>query len=288
MEVSNTMVRPSARGYFYKKRQFFSLFSDHYLLGVECLTDIGILSIKKVTPTPLTFFEHLDELKKRLLISLAALLVGTAAGGCFADPALRLLLDPGASEIHTFYFFSPTTAFFMKFKIALLLGFLIASPVLIGQLWLFVSPALHGKEKKMVLPLVILTTALFLSGIFFCFTVVIPFAFKFLIGMQTDFLKPMISIESYMDFLFGMLFAFGLSFNLPIFILAFVYAGLLKVSTLNQYRRQAIVVLFIVAAVLTPTPDISGQLLLALPLVVLFELSVAGSWLIERVKRGRR
>lgn len=240
-----------------------------------------------MTPITLTFFEHLNELKKRLLVSLMALFVGTIAGSCFADQALRLLLEPGTSEIHTFYFFSPTTAFFMKFKIALLLGFLLASPVLIGQLWLFVSPALHGKEKRMVLPLIAVTTALFLSGVFFCFYTVIPFAFKFLMSMQTDFLKPMISIESYMDFLFGMFFAFGLSFNLPVFILAFVYAGLLKVSTLNRHQRQAIVLVFILAAVLTPTPDISGQLLLALPLAALFELSVAGAWLVERMKKGK-
>ena len=219
-----------------------------------------------------------------MLIVFSFLLIGTVVGCFYADPVLQLLLQPAALKIHEFYFFSPTSAFLIKFKIALLLGFLLASPVLISQLWFFVSPGLYGKEKKMILPLVILTSALFLSGVFFCFTLVIPIAFKFLIGMQTDFLKPMISIESYMDFLFGMLLAFGLSFNMPIFIMAFSYAGLLTVKTLNHFRRHSIVLIFILAAVLTPTPDISGQLMLAVPLVILFEMSIGGCWLIERLR----
>ena len=236
----------------------------------------------------LTFFEHLDELRKRTLISLLALFVGTIIGCCYAGPALEFFLKPAASEIHEFYFFSPTSAFLIKFKVVLILGFVIASPVLISQLWFFVSPGLHGKEKKMVLPLIVVTSVLFLSGIFFCFYIAIPFAFKFLIGMQTDFLKPMISIESYMDFLLGMLLAFGLSFNMPVFIMAFVYAGVLKVSTLNHYQRHMVVLIFIIAAVFTPTPDISGQLMLAIPLLVLFELSVAGSWMIERMRSRKK
>ncbi len=235
----------------------------------------------------LTFFEHLDELRKRVLISLVALLVGTVAGCYYSDPALKFLLQPALSEIQNFYFFSPASAFMIKFKIALLLGFIIVSPVLISQLWLFVSPALHGKEKKMVLPLILMTSALFLCGVVFCFLVVIPFAFKFLIGMQTDYLKPMISIESYMDFLFGLLLAFGVSFNMPIFILAFVAVGILKVSMLNRYQRHIMVLIFILAAILTPTPDISGQLMLAIPLVLLFELSVIGSWVIERLRKQK-
>ena len=237
------------------------------------------------TPVYLTIFGHLDELRKRLFVSLVAWLMATAVGGYYADPVLRWLLQPVAMEVHEFYFFSPPAAFLIKFKIALLLGFLIASPILISQLWLFVSPGLYGKEKKMILPLIFMTTLLFLCGVFFCFYIVIPFAFKFLIGLQTDFLKPMISIESYMDFLIGLLLAFGISFNMPIFIMAFVYVGVLRVGLLNRYQRHMIVLIFVIAAVLTPTPDISGQLLLAIPLVILFELSVVGSWLIERMRK---
>ena len=140
----------------------------------------------------------------------------------------------------------------------------------------------------MILPLIFMTTLLFLCGVFFCFYIVIPFAFKFLIGLQTDFLKPMISIESYMDFLFGLLLAFGISFNMPVFIMAFVYVGVLRVRLLNRYQKHIVVLIFVIAALLTPTPDISGQLLLAIPLVLLFELSVVGSWLIERMRKKKK
>ncbi len=239
-------------------------------------------------PIYLTFFEHLDELRKRIIISLIALLIGTLAACYYSAAALRILLQPVTSEIHEFYFFSPAAAFMVKFKIALLLGFLAASPVIISQLWLFVSPGLHGKEKKLVIPLIGVTSALFLSGAFFCFTLVIPYIFKFLVGMQTEFLKPMISIESYMNFLFGMMLAFGISFNMPVFIIAFVLVGLLSVKTLNRYQRHIVVLIFILAAVLTPTPDISGQLMLAVPLVLLFELSIVGSWIIEKLRKREK
>ena len=239
-------------------------------------------------PVYLTFFEHLDELRKRLVISLVTLLIGTLVGCYYSDTALRLMLEPAASQIHEFYFFSPTAAFLVKFKIAFLLGFLAASPVVISQLWLFVSPALHTKERKMVIPLIGVTSVLFLLGVFFCYATVIPFTFKFLIGMQTDFLKPMISIESYINFVLGMFLAFGISFNMPVFILAFVRVGLLSVKTLNRYQRHIVVLIFILAAVLTPTPDISGQLMLAVPLVFLFELSIAGSWVMESLRKKDR
>ena len=235
-----------------------------------------------VKPVYLTFFEHIDELRKRMIISLMALVIGTIAGCCYAGSALQFLLQPAVPEIQQFYFFSPEAAFVIKLKIALLLGFIAVSPILISQLWFFISPALHGKEKKMVLPLIFMTSMLFIIGVIFCFLVVIPFAFKFLMSMQTDLLKPMISIESYIDFLFGMLLAFGLSFNMPIFIFAFVSVRVLSVKLLNQYQRHIIVLIFILSAILTPTPDISGQLMLAIPLIVLFELSVIGSWIIER------
>ncbi len=239
-------------------------------------------------PAYLTFFEHLDELRKRIVISLIALLVGTIIGCFFSDPLLRILLEPVTSEIHEFYFFSPAVAFLIKFKVALIAGFLLASPIIISQLWFFVSPGLRAKEKRVIVPLIVVTSVLFILGVLFCFYIVIPFTFKFLVGMQTDFLKPMISIESYMNFLFGMLLAFGISFNMPVFIMAFVFAGLLKVKTLNRYQRHIIVVIFIIAAVLTPTPDISGQLMLAIPLTVLFELSIVGSWFIETIRHKDR
>ena len=235
----------------------------------------------------LTFFEHLEELRKRLVISLALIGLGTAAGFFYSDAALKFLLTPIESKIDQVYFFSPAEAFVVKFKVAFLFGVIAASPGVISQLWLFLSPALHAKEKRALIPLVVVTSFLFLSGVFFCFYLVMPTTLQFLVGMQTDFLKPLLSIKNYVDLLFGMLLAFGFCFTLPVFVAALAFWGVLNSRTLNKYQRHVIVGIFIVAAVVTPTPDFTGQILLAVPLLLLFELSVIGCRAIEWFKRKR-
>ena len=235
----------------------------------------------------LTFFEHLEELRKRLVISLALIGLGTAAGFFYSDAALKFLLTPIESKIDQVYFFSPAEAFVVKFKVAFLFGVIAASPGVISQLWLFLSPALHAKEKRALIPLVVVTSFLFLSGVFFCFYLVMPTALQFLVGMQTDFLKPLLSIKNYVDLLFGMLLAFGFCFTLPIFVVVLAFWGVLNSGTLNKYQRHVIVGIFIIAAVVTPTPDFTGQILLAVPLLLLFELSVIGCRAIEWFKKKR-
>ena len=235
----------------------------------------------------LTFFEHLEELRKRLVISLALIAVGTAAGFFYSDAVLKFLLTPVESKIDQVYFFSPAEAFVVKFKVAFLFGVIAASPGVISQLWLFLSPALHAKEKRALIPLVVVTSFLFLSGVFFCFYLVMPTALQFLVGMQTDFLKPLLSIKNYVDLLFGMLLAFGFCFTLPIFVVVLAFWGVLNSGTLNKYQRHVIVGIFIIAAVVTPTPDFTGQILLAVPLLLLFELSVIGCRAIEWFKKKR-
>ena len=235
----------------------------------------------------LTFFEHLEELRKRLVISLALIGLGTAAGFFYSDAVLKFLLTPIESKIDQVYFFSPAEAFVVKFKVAFLFGVIVASPGVISQLWLFLSPALHTREKRAMIPLVVATSFLFLSGVLFCFYLAMPYALQFLIGMQTDFLKPLLSIKNYVDLLFGMLIAFGFCFTLPIFVMMLAFWGVLNSRVLNKYQRHAILGIFIIAAVVTPTPDFTGQILLAVPLLLLFELSVVGCRAIEWFKQKR-
>lgn len=235
----------------------------------------------------LTFFEHLEELRKRLVISLALIGLGAAAGFFCSDAVLKFLLTPIESKIDQVYFFSPAEAFIVKFKVAFLFGVIVASPGVISQLWLFLSPALHAREKRALIPLVVVTSFLFLSGVFFCFYLAMPYALQFLVGMQTDFLKPLLSIKNYIDLLFGMLIAFGFCFTLPIFVAVLAFWGVLNSKTLNQYQRHVIVGIFIIAAVVTPTPDFTGQILLVVPLLLLFEMSVLGCRTIEWFKRKR-
>lgn len=234
----------------------------------------------------LTFFEHLDELRKKILVSAAAVSITTVAGYVYSDTLLRIVLRPIRSEGISVYFFSPAEAFLVKLKVAFIVGLFLASPVILNQLWVFISPAFYKHEKKIVSWITCAASFLFLCGILFGFYAAIPVALKFLIGMQTEFLKPMISVTHYVDFVFGLLLAFGVAFNLPLFVIALGSLGVLNTRVLNHYQRHAIVLIFIIAAVLTPSPDVASQVLLAVPLIILFELSVLGVFLVERGKKA--
>ena len=235
----------------------------------------------------LTFVGHLDEFRRRLILALVAVAVSAVACYFWSDHLLLLLTAPIRSVIPQVYFFSPAEAFLVRTKVACFVGLLIASPVVLAQLWFFLSPALYGNEKKTVLPLIFVTSLLFVTGAWFCYALVMPAALRFLIGMQTEFLRPMVSMTEYISFLSGMMFAFGCGFNLPVVVVAVVSTGLVSVKTLNKFHRHAVVLIFIAAAVLTPTPDISGQLLLAVPMTLLFELSVAAAFFVEMARKSK-
>ena len=234
-----------------------------------------------------TFFEHLDELRQRLIVSLCAFFLCLVPAAVYSDRLLNWFMGPLIREIPAAYFFSPSDAFVVKIKVAMLAAAVLSSPVVMGQLWLFITPALYGNEKKALLPLVFLTTSLFILGAFFSFYGVIPVTLHFLIGMQSDFLRPMVSVSEYFSFLTSMVFAFGVAFNLPVFILALVGSGLVTAKMLNRFQRWAILIIFILAAVLTPGPDIASQLMLAIPLLILFELSVGGAVLLEKIRQKK-
>lgn len=233
----------------------------------------------------LSFIGHLEEFRKRLLISLAAIIAGTLFCFFYVDEILHILTGPIRSQIGQIYFFSPSDAFVIKIKAALLAGLLIASPLVICELWLFISPAMYPREKKALLPVVFIVSFLFIIGALFSFFTVLPMTLGFLIGQQTDFLKPMLSMNEYLGFLSGMMIGFGFAFNLPVFIVALVASGFVKVRTLNYYHRHIIVLIFIAAAVLTPGPDIASQMMLAIPLLFLFEFSLLAGWLVEKAKK---
>jgi sec-independent protein translocase protein TatC len=239
------------------------------------------------TGNELTVFEHLEELRKRVMISLAATFLGTIVGYLFSGPLLKMLLTPIEPDLGSVYFFSPAEAFIVKLKVAMSAGLFLASPVILNQIWRFISPAFHKQEKRALSIVTVISSVLFLSGVIFCYVSVIPAALKFLMGMQTEFLVPMISVTHYVDFLFGMLLAFGVAFNLPVFVIALAFAGVLNTQTLNHFHKHAIVLIFILSAILTPSPDIASQILLAVPLTVLFEVSVLGVLLVERRKKAR-
>ena len=223
----------------------------------------------------LGFLEHLEEFRGRLLIILAAIGAFSAAAWFFSKPLIEFLALPlaelGEGEL---YFQAPYDAFLVHLKVSILAGLLLATPVLFTQLWLFAAPGLHQREKKILFPLVLISVFLFLAGAAFAFWGIVPFGLRFLLSYQTHSLRPLLSASSYFSFLIGMILASGITFDLPVAVLGLVRLGLLDAQALRIGRKAAIVLILVLTAVLTPSPDPVGQVLLALPLFLLYEACI--------------
>jgi sec-independent protein translocase protein TatC len=224
-----------------------------------------------------SFISHLEELRKRLIICIAAIAVGFTIC-CFFDQQLidiltqplKDALPPGTHLIFT----GVSEAFFAYLKVSFFAGIILACPVILYEIWCFIAPGLYNKEKKYVFPFVLFSTILFVSGVLFAYYVVLPITYKFFMSYTTDTIKPFPSLREYLSFSSKMLLAFGVTFELPIFILFLSKIGLLSLRTLTAYRKYAILIIFIVAAVVTPSTDVVSQVLTALPLWVLYEISI--------------
>jgi len=234
----------------------------------------------------MTLTEHLDELRWGLLKSVLAIVVAAAVCYYFSDlvfafvvAPLRQNLQPGQSLIGT----TVTEAFFFEIKIALAGGVLFACPVLFYQVWRFIAPGLSGREKKWVLPFVFCATLFFLGGAYFCYRIVLPIAFKYFIEQYATMgVNPAIRIGEYFTFFFRMVLAFAATFELPVFTFFLVRIGVWDYHFMLRSFRYAILVIFIIAAMLTPTPDIINQSLLALPMLVLYVLSIGVAYIWRR------
>ncbi len=218
------------------------------------------------------FLEHLEELRRRLLKAVSAVLVCSLAALYFANPIMRWLIAPlGKVKLHVT---EVTGSFSAYFKVALITGIICSLPIIFYQVWSFVSPGLYAKEKRMILPFITIATALFLAGASFCYYLVLPWSLEFLIGFSGDLLSPIITVGSYISFTGMLILAFGISFELPVIAYLLGKIGLISSSFLSGGRRYAVVIILIIAAVLTPTPDVFTQLLLAVPMYALYEVSI--------------
>jgi len=224
---------------------------------------------------PLT--SHLEELRKRLIICLVATGVGFCACYGFSDQIFLLLSAPlikAMPEGSSFIFTGVTEAFFTYMKLALFAGVFVASPVIIYQTWAFVAPGLYDKERRSILPFVFLAVIFFLGGTAFAYFIVFPSAFKFFLTYNTQYVKIMPSIGEYLSFSCIFLLSFGVVFEMPVFIICLARLGIITHNHLTKYRKIVIIGIFIAAAILTPTPDAVNQLLMAVPMLVLYELSI--------------
>ncbi|MEH3048611.1 twin-arginine translocase subunit TatC [Sphingomonas adhaesiva] len=230
--------------------------------------------------------DHLLELRRRLLYCIAA--VALAFGICwyFAETIFAFLVQPLlAAGQKTVIYTQLFEAFFVQIKVAFFSAMMLAFPVIANQLWQFVAPGLYRKEKRALLPFLLATPVLFLTGAAMAYYVAIPMALHFLLGysgmvggVQQQALP---AIGNYLSFVMQFLFGFGAAFLLPVLLMLLERAGIVTRKQLIGARRYAIVGAFAIAAVLTP-PDVGSQLLLAIPLTILYEMAIIGIWFTER------
>jgi sec-independent protein translocase protein TatC len=241
---------------------------------------------------PLT--AHLEELRWRLIKAIGAVAVAFLACYGFADwlfelltrPLLALNLSRGPDDqVVNLIGTGVGEAFFTKLKVALIAGIFLASPVLLYQLWQFVAPGLYDSEKRYARPFVFFGTCFFLAGAAFCYTAVLPVGYRFFIEQYgTIRIHPEIRISEYLSFTARMLLAFGATFELPVFTFFLARLGLVTHTMMLGYTRYAILVIFIVAAMLTPGPDVASQLLMAGPLLVLYALSIGVAYMFGQAR----
>ena len=233
--------------------------------------------------------DHIVELRRRLLFSLGALALACTVCFVFAEPIFGFLVQPliaaGQKQI---YYTGLFEAFFVQIKVAFFAGLMVSFPIIANQLWQFVAPGLYRKEKAALLPFLIATPFLFVLGASLAYFVAIPGALHFLLSYQGNVggiqQTALPAVDKYLDFVMQFLFAFGISFLLPVVLMLVERAGLVTRKQLIGARRYAIVGCFAIALVLAP-PDAGSMIMLALPLVALYELALIAIWFTERGRR---
>jgi len=238
----------------------------------------------------MSFLDHLGELRVRLMRAFAAVAIGFALCLVFGERLFSLLAAPITRLLPkdtTLVFTGLPDPFFIYLKVAFVAGMFLALPYVLYQLWLFVKPGLHAHERKLAGPFIVAATLLFYCGGAFAYFVVFPAAFNFFLSYTTPELKPMIAIREYVSLVMILMLAFGAIFETPIIILFLGLLGIFSSATLKKGRRYFIVLAFIIAAVLTPTPDVLNQTLMAVPLMLFYEVGIQLLAIFER-KRKRR
>jgi len=238
----------------------------------------------------MSFLEHLDELRQRLIVSILAIVVGFLIAFFFIDQIFSFVMRPlqqilpaGGHLIYT----EATEAFMLQLKMAALAGVVIAAPVIMWQLWLFIAPGLYSREKRFALPFVLFSTVFFVAGVAFSHYIVFPAAWKFFASFNNDYLEFMPKVSEAFGLYAYMLLAFGIIFQMPTLILALARMGVVTAGFLWRHTKYAILIIFILSAVITPSSDVVNQSLMAFPMLALYLFSIGIAWLFGRRKSPR-
>jgi sec-independent protein translocase protein TatC len=225
-----------------------------------------------------SFFEHLGELRKRLVRALLGVAVGMALVGYFSEDIFRWVMKPvlkslpqGQQFLHYTGYIEP---FMVYLKVALYGGIFVSVPYSLWQLWLFIAPGLYKRERRMVVPFLLSATTLFYSGAAFCYFLVMPYAFPALAAIAGDDMKPILTMTEQLSLVLAMLLGFGVIFEVPVIIAFLSMVGLVSANFLAKYRRHAIVANVFIAAVVTPTGDPFNLALMAIPMILFYEIGI--------------
>lgn len=235
----------------------------------EAAPDLAMSDESETVAGNMSLVRHLEELRRRIIRSLLAVGVGSCVAYYYIDDIMRYITLP----IGRLYYLQPAEAFFTYLKIAMAAGFLLALPVVFYQAWKFVLPALTVQEKIVVGVLVPASVLLFFVGISFAFAFALPAALRFFVGFGTENLQPMFTLHQYFDFMLSFVLPFGIVFELPLVIIVFARLGFIGSEFLRQKQRLVFFLSFVVGALVSPTPDIFNQSMIAVPLIILYEIS---------------
>src|SRR5438552_3427325 len=243
------------------------------------------------SPGEMPFLDHLEELRWRILRSLGAIVVGFGLGlwlvqqfqlvNLLKQPIAQYLTGAGGKLIVT----SPTDPVMIVFKLGFLVGLVLASPVILWQLWAFLAPALYAREKRALVPALFVGLLLFLTGAGLAYVFVVPQALRVLFSFQTEAIQPFITYDAYFDFVLQVVLALGISFELPLVIIILAWLEVIGPADLSRFRRYAVVGSFIAGALLSPGTDVVSMIMMSIPLLLLYEVGYAGAVVIQRRRR---
>ncbi len=244
----------------------------------------------KKSPDEMTFLEHLEELRKRLFNAIIALLIGVIPAWIFAKDIYKILARPVTKylpEGTKMAFTTLPSVFMLYIKVAFLASLFLMSPIVFLQLWYFVAPGLYQKEKKNVVPFVVFTTFFFIVGALFGYFVVFPFACRFFLAQGQDF-QPVITVDEYFGFALKVLLGIAIVFELPTLVYFLAKMGVLTARWMIKNFKYAVLVVFIIAAVITPTPDPVTQSIVAIPMLALYGLGILIALVIGKQKANKK